>query len=137
MKEPIAKKLDPILAFLIFILFFLTLKQVVPHIVYFVISIVLILYYFPIKLFTKHWKDEVPDNLRTIYFLSFLLVSIIIALSIVLIYYKDSKVFYNIMLVISIINILLAYIYFIRKYPNYLFVLHFSISFLGAAVLFA
>ena len=137
MKEPIAKKLDPIIAFLLFILFLLTIKQVVPNIVYLITGIVLILYYFPIKLFTKHWNEEVPGNLRPIYFFSFLLIAIIISLSVLLIYYNASKMLYNIMLIISIINILLAYIYFIRKYPNYLFVLHFSISFLGGAVLFA
>ena len=137
MKESVAKKLDPLLAFLIFILYFLTLKQVVPNIVYFVTSLILIFYYFPIKLFTKHWKTEAPDNIRVVYFFSFLLIAIMISLSIVLTYYVNSKVFYNIMLVISIINVLLAYIYFIRKYPDYLYVLHFSISFLGAAVIFA
>ena len=137
MKESVAKKLDPLLAFLIFILYFLTLKQVVPNIVYFVTSLILIFYYFPIKLFTKHWKTEVPDNIRVVYFFSFLLIAIMISLSIVLTYYVNSKVFYNIMLVISIINVLLANIYFIRKYPDYLYVLHFSISFLGAAVIFA
>jgi len=137
MKEHITKKLDPILALLIFALYFLTEKQVVPNIMYFAISILLALYFFPIKLFTKHWKDDAPGNLRTIYFFSFLLIAILISLSTVLVYLDDSKIFYNITLVISIINILMAYIYFIRKYPSYLFVLHFSISFLGAALLFA
>lgn len=136
MKAHIAKTLDPILVFLIFVLYFLTVKLVVPNIIYLVISILLALYFFPIKLFVKHWKDDAPSNLRTIYFFSFLLIAILISLSTVLVYFDDSKIFHNITLVISIINILLAYIYFILKYPNYLFVLHFSISFLGAAVIF-
>ena len=137
MKDSITNKLDPVLAFLVFIFCFLTLKQVIPPTIYLLIGILFLFYFFPVKLFTRHWKKEIPENMHTIFFFSFLLVSIIISLSIVLVFYRESKLFYNIMLIVSIINILLAYIYFIKKYPNYLFVLHFSISFLPGAIIFA
>lgn len=137
MKNSLVNKLDPIIAFLVFILFFLAKKEVYPNLVYFICAIIVALYFFPVKFFTPYWKNEIRNDLTTIYFLSYFLISFIIALSVVLLYYQGSKTFYYIMVVASIINILLAYFYFLKKYPSYLFVIHFSVSFVTATAIIA
>jgi len=134
MNNTISSKVDPFLVFIAFILFFLSVKGVFPNYVYFVFSILLALYFFPIKLFTKQWKEQVNGK-RIALLILYLLIYLILGISVALLFFKGSMLF-NILIILSIVNIALAFYYVIKKFPAYLFVMHFIISFLTSAVIF-
>jgi len=134
MNNSITYKIDPFLVLLSFILFLLSVKGILYNSVYLIFSILLALYFFPMKLFTKQWKEQINGK-RIALLLLYILISIILGLSVVLLFFKESM-FFNIMIILSIINIALAYYYAIKKFPAYLFVMHFSISLLTSAIIF-
>jgi hypothetical protein len=134
--KSVVKKLDPGLVLVAFVLLFLSRMEAVPRLIYFIYAIPLAIYFFPVKIFTAHWKEVDKENMRVTYFISFFLSSLIIALSGISFYYSSGSVLEYINIFASIINILMAYYYFLRKFPVYLVVLHFSVSAVSSAAIF-
>ncbi|MCA1756268.1 MAG: hypothetical protein LC649_02275 [Bacteroidales bacterium] len=129
-------KLDPGLVLVAFVLLFLARMEAVPRLIYFIYAIPLAIYFFPVKIFTAHWKEIDKINIRVTYFISFFLSSLILALSGISFYYSSGSVLEYINMFASMINILMAYYYFLRKFPVYLVALHFSISVVSSAAIF-
>lgn len=135
-RTSVVNKLDPGLVLVAFVLLFLARMEAVPRLIYFIYAIPLAIYFFPVKIFTAQWKEIDKENMRVAYFISFFLSSLILALSVISFYYASEGLFEYINMFASIINILMAFYYFLRKFPVYLVVLHFTISTVSSAAIF-
>lgn len=119
------------------ILYFITVKQVVPNIIYLILVVLISLYYFPIKLilFFNHSKEStVRDKMQVL--LSNLLFSIILSLSILNIYLVGSEGLSNIIGIFAILNFLAIIYFYATDKISYNFIMHFCFLILISAVMF-
>ena len=85
-------------------------------------------------IFSQQWLYR-PERLRIISIFSSLLIYFLLGLSVVLLFIPEDTFFRNLMVVVSIINIGLAYFYLFQKKNIYLFAVQISFALLSFAVL--
>ncbi len=118
------------------IMYFFTVKQVIPQIAYAVIASLFVIYFFPIKLF---FNDTLSDNSlksRITEFISVLVFASIMAFSIIILFEKDKEnaVVHILFEMVSIINLLFVLFYSVRDKRSNTFITHLGFTVLAAAV---
>lgn len=121
--------IEPYLIALVLLLFIFTKLFHFSHMFYLYYSILVAFYFFPIRLFLKGDKQN-----RFFYIVSSITISWIITISSISFYIPIEDVFRIALLVLSILNLLLAYVLYDKKEKSFL--LHILILFLVPMVLY-
>jgi hypothetical protein len=131
------KRLGYLVPVSVSILYFLTVKQVVPDIIYMIIGVLTALYYFPVKLllFNNNFKESTVRTKVNV-LSSNLLFSIILSFSILSIYLEDSENLSNFVGVFAIINFIALVYYYVTEKNSNNFIMHFCFLILISAIMF-
>jgi hypothetical protein len=131
------KRLGYLVPVSVSILYFLTVKQVVPDIIYMIIGVLTALYYFPVKLllFNNNFKESTVRTKVNV-LSSNLLFSIILSFSILSIYLEDSENLSNFVGVFAIINFIALVYYYVTEKNSHYFIMHFCFLILISAIMF-
>lgn len=130
------KKTEPFMALLVFIAAFLALREVFPLSLYFLLVLVAGFYFFPARLIIR--KDRDSDNIRreVEFYISSFTISMIIFVSIPVMYLPGKGVFMSLFIALSFLNTGLFY-YNLRSREHYRdALLHMCVILISSAVLF-
>ena len=119
------------------ILYFLTVKQVIPNVVYLILGVLAGLYYFPIRM-ALLLRKSLDSNIRSrvAVFTSNFLFAILLSLSVLNLYLEDGKVLSNIIGIFAIVNFLAMVYYLTIEKNSYSFIIHFCFLIFISAVMF-
>ena len=116
-------KKDYLLVILCSVIYFLTVKGVIPAFTYLALAILISIYFFPVKLFIGNDFLSASNKKKAAKALSYFVVSNIIILNAVIIY-VDGKEFLHITLSIySIINLAFLFYFHFKENMHYNFIL--------------
>lgn len=127
-------KRDYILVLIISILYFLTVKNVIPSYVNLIIGVLVSLYFFPLKLFIGKDFVTFPNRKRILIALSYYIVSNIIALTGAVAYMDDWRFLHNAILIYGLINLAFLFYFYFTENVSYNFILTCCVTILISAV---
>ena len=137
MKRDAPNTIEIILVLIVAIAGFLTKKEVLTPAIFLVITTLIGLYFFPIKIFITGQRS-LQDNPSTVRLLiSSLTISFLMFFSIVLFYLPGTSVFRTIFMLVAIVNILLFIFHLKDKSTFDIAALHFCTAFIPVIVLYA
>ena len=131
------KKLEFLVPVAVSVLYFFTVKEIIPPLVYLFLAVLIGVYYFPIKLivFINNSK-EAPARSKIQVMASSLIFSIILFLSIINLYLEESNSLKSIIGLFTIINFMGLIYYYVIEKNTHNFILHFCFLVLISALLF-
>lgn len=133
MKNIIQKKHEFILPLIGSIIYFIAIKQIIPHLFYAVFAIFLSLYYFPLKLILNNNDFEYYGRNNLMRIISYILISILSALSIIILINNNLELI-NIFKILAIINFLLLIYFSFKNYDRSIILLHFGLMIFTSAI---
>ena len=125
-----ALKKDYMLLPILSVIYFLTIKSIISSSVYLLISIVISIYFFPIKLFLGNDSTLSNNKRRIVVLLSYFIISNIIALSALVAYQGDLGFIRSGIFIYSLINVSFLIYFHMTERGSYNFILT------GCAVIF-
>lgn len=134
MKKFSQEKYEYILPIICSIIYFLAIKNIIPNLFYAVFAILVSLYFFPLKLILKNNSTEDYDKNNLMRIISFIIISIISALSIIILINNNLDLRY-IFKVLSIINVFLLIYFYIKKYNKSTLLTHFGFIIFTSAII--
>jgi hypothetical protein len=130
------KKIEPIIAIVLSLIGFLTIKEVLPLYLYFIIATLVGFYFFPVKLFITREKRHKGYKTPLGFMLTYNSISFLILFSIVVLYLPDSELFRNTFIVIAIINLGQFFFYIKDNKTIYVSVLHMCVALVSTVILY-
>jgi len=134
MKENFLVKFEVTIPYFLGILFFFTVKQQIPSFIYFILTILLGLYFFPVRFFISSNIDVNIIKNKLPFLFSCFILSVILCFSIIFVF-TDFKLLRNLMVVFSILNFSIMIYYYLMDKRSRIFIVHLGFLFLSSAIL--
>ena len=136
MKRKLQLTIEILNALLLTIIYIIVNRDILPSSIFLIIGSIYAIYNFPIKLyfFVRNEKDYAYDLIYAV--LSAVVISMIIALSIIQLFLPDGKMFTTTLKVLFLINSILLIVFVLKKQTHSLFWIHIIYSFLAFFALY-
>lgn len=128
------QKRDYILVLLQSLVHFLTIKNIIPTVVYLVIAVLVSIYFFPIKLLLENKFLGVLNKKKAVLALSYFVISNIITLTALTVYLDSKGFLYTALLIYSLINFAFLLYFHFKENMRYNFILAFCVVILTSSV---
>ena len=136
MKTSLVKWFEPVLAIIIALAGFFTVKEVLPSSIYFIMAALAGIYFFPVKMFMNGDKTLKDNQSGFGFLLTSITTSLLVFLSIVVIYLPGSGLFRNILILVSLLNLGQFFYYLWDKRTYEIAILHFCTACISAVALY-
>ncbi|TFH33348.1 MAG: hypothetical protein E4G95_09740 [Bacteroidia bacterium] len=136
MKTSLIKKIEPVLVILISIVGFFTIKELLPTALYFIMATLVGLYFFPVRIFMNGEKTMEDNQTKIGFLITSITISLLVFLSIVVLYLPGSGFFRTILILVSFINIGQFFYYLWHKRTYAIAVLHFCTACVSSVALY-
>ncbi|HUH27995.1 hypothetical protein [Gelidibacter sp.] len=127
-------KKDYILVLLQSVMHFLTIKNVIPAVVFLVIAVLVSIYFFPVKLFLRNEFLSESNKKKVVLALSYFVISNIIILTALTVYLDSKGFLHTALLIYSIINLAFLLYFHFKENMRYNFILAFCVVILTSGV---